>query len=265
MAKIIAIWGNPGSGKTTFACLLAKRLTRDKSKAIIVSPDSATPILPVLFPNENIEKSMSLGNVLSAVEIDNALVASKVVLYKPYPFVGVMGYSAGETPLSYPDTDYAKVLEFIFAASSLVDYLILDCTSSVVSAFTPAALEAADTVIGILAPNLFGIHYFRAHQPLLADPRFKLDEQITLAGKARPFQAIEEMGHLIGGFDGYLPYNKEIERSATCGELFTILNNCGQKYTAALETVVKAVSPEQPDASKGKEKEGSKQNDEQFE
>lgn len=68
MSKIIAIWGNPGSGKTTFACLLAKRLTRDKSKAIIVSPDSATPILPVLFPNENIEKSMSLGNVLSAVE-----------------------------------------------------------------------------------------------------------------------------------------------------------------------------------------------------
>ncbi|MFR2841475.1 MAG: hypothetical protein ACLTB5_03600 [Acutalibacteraceae bacterium] len=86
-----------------------------------------------------------------------------------------------------------------------------------------------------------------------------------MAGKARPFQAIEEMGHLIGGFDGYLPYNKEIERSATCGELFTILNNCGQKYTAALETVVKAVSPEQPDASKGKGKEGSKQNDEQFE
>ena len=73
------------------------------------------------------------------------------------------------------------------------------------------------------------------------------------------------MGHLIGGFAGYLPYNKEIERSATCGELFTILNNCGQKYTAALEMVVKAVSPEHPVVSKGKGKEGGKQSDEQFE
>lgn len=261
MAKIIAIWGNPGSGKTTFACLLAKRLTRDKSKAIIVNPDNATPILPVLFPNENIEKSMSIGNVLTAVEIDNALVASKVVLYKPYPFVGVMGYSAGETPLSYPEIEYKKVLEFIFAAASLVDYLILDCTSSVVSAFTPAALEAADTVIRILTPNLFGIHYFRAHQPLLADNRFKPDEHISLAGKARPFQSIDEMGHLIGGFAGYLPYNKEIERSATCGELFTILNNCGQKYTAALETAVKAVSPDQPVANNKRRQ----PKDEQFE
>lgn len=244
MTKVITIWGNAGSGKTTFACLLARLLTQNKKKAIIISPDMEAPLLPIAFPGENIETVMSLGNILSATTIDNALVASKVVLYKPYPFIGMLAYSTGESPLSYPEIAYEKVSELISAASSLVDYLILDCTSSVVSPFTPAAIEAADTVIRILTPDLFGLHYFEAHKPLLQDSRFHFSEHITLAGQARPFQAIEEMGHLIGHFSGLLPYNKEIQRSGTCGEMFSVLHGCGQKYTAALNTVVELVDAE---------------------
>ena len=258
MAKIITIWGNSGSGKTTFACMLAKRLTRDKKKAIVVCPDAETPLLPVLFPNENIETSMSIGNVLSAVEIDNALVASKVVLYKPYPFIGVLGYTAGETPLSYPELEFKKVKSLIYAASSLVDYLILDCTASVISVFTPAAIESADVVVRILTADLFGVYYLMAHQPLLSDSRFKFDRHLSFAGKARPFQALDEMGHLIGGFAGILPYSKEIERGATSGEIFSSINLCGQKYAAALELVAKEVSqPEDAPQTEGKD-------DEQF-
>lgn len=237
MAKIITVWGNSGSGKTTFSCMLAKHLTRNKQKAIVICPDAATPILPILYPNENVETTMSLGNILSAIEINNALVASKVVLYKPYPFIGVLGFTAGENPLSYPEPEYEQVLALIRAATSLVDYLILDCTSSVVSVFTPAAIEAADVVVRILTADLFGMYYQKAHQPLMQDVRFKLDQHISFAGKARPFQAIDEMGHLIGGFDGVLPYNKEIERGAASGEMFSSLGRCGQRYTTALKLV----------------------------
>lgn len=241
MAKIIAVWGNSGSGKTTFSCLLARYLTKEKEKAIVIGPDMATPLLPTLFPNENIETSMSLGTLLSAPEIDSSLAASKVVLYQPYPFVGVIGHTAGETPLSYPEISYRKVQAVIRAAASLVDYLILDCTTQVVSAFFPAAMEAANAIVRILTPDLFGIYYFRAHQPLLSGPRFKPGQHISLAGKARPFHALEEMGHLLGGFAGILPYNKEIERRAASGEIFSSLRVCGPKYTAALEVVAQAV------------------------
>lgn len=244
MVRIITIWGNSGSGKTTFACLLARLLTQNKKKAIIISPDMETPLLPIAFPGENIETVMSLGNILSATTVDNALVASKVVLYKPYPFVGMLAYSTGETPLSYPEIDYEKVSDLISAASSLVDYLILDCTSSVVSPFTPAAIEAANVVVRILTPDLFGLRYLEAHKPLLRDSRFHFSEHITLAGQARPFQAIEEMGHLVGSFSGILPYNKEIQRSGTCGEMFSALHCCGPKYTAALNTVAELVASE---------------------
>ena len=244
MAKVICVWGNSGSGKTTFSCLLARYLTSDKQKAIIISPDTSTPILPVLFPKESLDVTMSLGNLLSAVEINNASVASKVVLYKSYPFIGVLGYSIGDTPLSYPTADYHQVRLLIQAAATLVDYLILDCTS-VISEFTAAAIEMSDLVIRVLTPDLYGIHYYNAHRPILEDARFKLNEHISLAGQARPFHAIDEMGHFIGGFSGILPYNKEIQRNAIEGTIFSAFNQCGVKYMEALHTVVKSIYTEQ--------------------
>lgn len=38
MGKVITVWGSPGSGKSMFCCILAKALTRDKRKAIIINP-----------------------------------------------------------------------------------------------------------------------------------------------------------------------------------------------------------------------------------
>jgi hypothetical protein len=49
---------------------------------------------------------------------------------------------------------------------------------------------------------------------------------MTFAGMARPFHAIDEMGHIIGGFDGLLPYSKEIDRCATQGGMFHAINYC---------------------------------------
>ncbi len=110
--------------------------------------------------------------------------------------------------------------------------------------FTPAAIESGDLVVRILTPDLKGIHYLKAHQPLLADSRFRYDRHMTFAGLARPFHAIDEMGHLIGGFDGLLPYGKEIDRCATEGGMFQAISYCNQKYTASLNKVLEGLEPE---------------------
>ena len=44
MGKVITVWGSPGSGKSMFCCILAKALTRDKRKAIIINADMNVPI-----------------------------------------------------------------------------------------------------------------------------------------------------------------------------------------------------------------------------
>ncbi len=245
MSKIIAVWGNPGSGKSVFCCILAKALTRSKKKAIIISADSDLPMLPVWIPEEIVETNSSIGQVLSSLNIDTTLVASHVTILKTYPFIGLMGYATGENPLSYPEIQYEKVKQLIYAAAKLVDYVLLDCNSSLTNIFTPAAIESADHIIRILTPDLRGIHYLKANQPLLKDPRFRLSSHMTFAGVARPFHAIDEMDHLIGGFNGLLPYSKEIDRCSSSGDLFKAVDYCNSRYTASLRKIMEVVCDEQ--------------------
>ena len=188
-----------------------------------------------------IQTNASVGQVLSSVEIDTSLVASHVTVLKSYPFIGLMGYSAGENPLSYPEIKYAMVLQLVNAAARLVDFVILDCSSSMTNVFTPAAIESGDLVIRLLTPDLKGVNYLKAHQPLLVDGRFHYDRHITFAGMARPFHALDEMGYIIGGWDGLLPYGKEIDRCATEGGMFQAIKYCNPKYTASLNKVLDAL------------------------
>ncbi len=157
------------------------------------------------------------------------LVGRDVTVLKNYPYIGLMGYCAGENPLSYPETDYQMVLQLISSAKKLVDYVILDCGSAMTNVFTPAAIESGDLVLRIVTPDLKGINYLKAHQPLLVDGRFHYHEHMTFAGMARPFHAFDEMGYIIGGFDGLLPYGKEIDRCATEGGMFQAIKYCNSK------------------------------------
>lgn len=237
MSKIITVWGNPGCGKSMFCCCLAKVLTANKDKAIIINADSSTPMLPVWMPERILETGASIGNVLTGLEINTALVAERVTILKEYPFIGVMGYAAGENPFSYPELKYEKIKLFIAEAAKLVDYIILDCSSNMLNFFTPTAIEAADLTVRIITPDLRGLNYLRAHRPLLTDDKFHYDRHLTFAGLARPFHAIDEMDHLIGGFDGLLPYAKEIERCGTGGQMFKALAYCNQRYINSLKLV----------------------------
>ena len=237
MAKIVTVWGNPGCGKSMFCCNLAKVLTSGKDKAIIINADSSTPMLPVWMPDRILEASASIGNVLSGLEINTAIIAERVMVLKDYPFIGVMGFAAGENPFSYPELKYDRIRLFISEASKLVDYIILDCSANMLNFFTPTAIEAADLVVRIITPDLRGLNYLRAHQALLTDEKFHYDRHLTLAGMARPFHALDEMDHLIGGFDGLLPYAKEIERCGTEGRMFQTLGYCNQRYLNSLHLV----------------------------
>ena len=248
MGKIITVWGSSGSGKSMFSCVLAKALTKDKKRAIIINADITTPMLPVWLPDQLIETTASIGNVLSSVEkIDTAMIASKVTMLKSYPFIGLMGYTAGENTLSYPEIKYDIIMDFISNVSKLVNYVIIDCTSYMTNLLTPAAIETADIIVRILTPDLKGITYLKAHQPLLLDARFRYGDHISLAGMARPFHAIEEMGHLIGGWAGLLPYSKEIDRCATEGGMFKVIDFCNSRYLASLNKVMEAILDEQPE------------------
>ena len=236
-ASVIAVWGSPGSGKSTFSAILARYLTRDKSKAIIISPDLTVPMLPVWFPNENIENNMYLGHILTSSEINNSIIAERVKLLKSYPYVGVLGYTSGDMPLSYPDTDYGKITQVIEVVAGMVDHVIIDCTSRITDLFTPASIEVSNVAVGIFSADLRGVSYRKAQTPLLAGNKFKFDEHLIFAGKARPYYALDEMEHVFGHLDGLLPWSKEIDRASTEGVIFGAGKYCSERYLSALRKV----------------------------
>ena len=194
-------------------------------------------MLPVWFPNENIENNMSLGHILSSSEINNSIIAEKVKLLKSYPYIGVLGYTSGDMPLSYPEVNYDRVVQTIEVVSGMVDHVIIDCTSRITDLFTPAAIEMSDRAIGIFSADLRGVSYRKAQAPLLTGEKFRFDDHLIFAGVARPYYALDEMEHVFGHLDGILPWSKEIDRSATEGTVFSAGKYCSERYLAALRMV----------------------------
>ena len=241
MSKVIAVLGNTGSGKSMFSCILAKMLTNEKQKAIIINADNCTPMFPVWLPEQVIKSNSSIGQLLSEAELSAALVASKVIILKSHPFIGLMGYVNNENPSSYPNLKQDMMIPLIATAACLVDFVILDCSSDMLNRFTSACIEHADVVIQILTPDLKGISYFSSHQEFFGCTHPKKSEYFALAGMARPFHAVKEIGHLIGGFDGLLPYIKEIDRCAAEGKMFEAIEYCSSKYLSSIDNVLEVV------------------------
>ena len=80
MSKIIAVWGSPNSGKTTFATKLARAIYEEyQATVIVVYTDNESPTLPIIFPNYRNEELCSVGVALSKTEVDKHEVVKQMV------------------------------------------------------------------------------------------------------------------------------------------------------------------------------------------
>ncbi len=242
MSKIITVWGNPGSGKSVFCAVLAKALSEGKEKVILISADTVTPMHPVWTPGKAVEPRCSIGHIFSSMEINKSLVSSKTQVYEPWPFIGLLGFAKGESPLSYPEPTAEATERLLDVSAELADYVIVDAGSQVASFFAPTAMECADILVRIITPDPRGVSFLKAQTPLLQDGRFHLRDNLTFAGLARPFHAMDEMERAVGQLDGILPYGKEVEHCVAAGEIFEAEKRCHTQYKAAVERVLKEAS-----------------------
>ena len=97
MAKLVAVWGSPNSGKTTFAVKLASAIYSEyNSTVMLVCPDMETPTLPVLFPNAKRDDLSSIGAALAKTEVTKDDVIRQTVSIKGMQNFGVVGFKDGE-------------------------------------------------------------------------------------------------------------------------------------------------------------------------
>ena len=67
--QMLAVWGSPGSGKTTAAVKLAVRLAQQKRDVVLLLCDMNTPMLPCICPPNELEEEHSLGSILAASHV----------------------------------------------------------------------------------------------------------------------------------------------------------------------------------------------------
>lgn len=221
MRKHIAVFGSPSSGKTLFSFVLADALTKDQKRVLIISPDEIIPILPMLEDGK-----MGLGRLFSE-EINQLHFTRAVKVLRENPLVGVLGYGLQEEGIR----DEAQMEIFCSIAESLSDSIIWDLTSDMSNPFCRFAKKKAELSVCILTPDKRGLLYEQENERNLPQ------NSIYLAGKVKPYSPYEEVSEKIGGFDGMLPFGKELEIAYLEGRMIKGGSLCHRKYWDAVQMI----------------------------
>ena len=223
MAKTIAVWGSPNSGKTTFATKLARAIYDGyQSTVIVVYTDMETPTLPILFPNEKSENMSSLGTSLAGADITQEKVIGQIMTVKGLVNFGFLGFKDGENHFTYPKFNEGKLIEFFRILDGLCNYVIVDCTSDLSNPISDIAIRGADEIIRLASPTLKSISYFSSQLPLYADPKYRLDEHIQGLNvpDADLYMPIEDAKAHLNGVRFTLPFSREVKQQMLDGKLY---------------------------------------------
>ena len=242
MSKVIAIWGAPNSGKTTFATKLARAIYDSyQATVIVVYTDNETPTLPVVFPNYKKEDICSVGVALAKTDIDRFDVVRQMVTVKDKQNFCFLGFACGENKYTYPAFDAGKVRALYSVLTTLADYVIIDCTSSLKNPLAKVAVREADTVIRLAAPTLKSVSYFASQLPLYADPMFRLNEQIQgiCVTDADLYMPIEEIKAQLQDVRFTIPYSRAVKQQMLDGTLYEATND--KRFNSKLGAIVEKI------------------------
>lgn len=221
--QIIAIWGSPGSGKTTLAIKIAEYLSEQNLNTIIVHDDVVCPVIPTIGTNLKRQEEKSLGKVLFG-NVDQGTIKENLVTLEKNNYVALLGYGKGENYKSYPGYVEEIVIDLLMQLRHMADYIIIDCSSYIKdNIFTDTVLQRADKVISLSTADLKGRSYFNSTLPLLIDDKYNIKRHLSVISNIKDFQAKETVNDILKGKGIYLDYTDEITNQTIEKRLFDIL------------------------------------------
>jgi MinD-like ATPase involved in chromosome partitioning or flagellar assembly len=167
---VIAVWGPPGSGKTSVAVSLAIRLAGKGRSAAVVCCDRVAPALPALFPCRRGRDIRSLGEALTAVDIsvNGVLACSNTV--REQPDLIFLGYSTAENLYSYPESGKGRSALFLETVAETAGTVVCDCSSDIQSdPLSSAALSMAYAAVLLYPPELKTVSFYDSQLGALRD------------------------------------------------------------------------------------------------
>lgn len=242
MSKVIAVWGTPNSGKTTFATKLARCIYDEyQATVIVVYTDNETPTLPIIFPNYKKEDLCSVGVALAKTDIDRYEVVKQMVTVKDKQNFCFLGFTDGENRYTYPAFDATKVRSLYSVLASLADYVIVDCTSSLKNPLAKVAVREADTVIRLSAPTLKSVSFMASQLPLYADPMFRLEEHIEGINVTDEdlYMPIDEARFHLHDVRFTIPYSRAVKQQMLDGNLYEVVGD--KKFNGKFKAIVEKI------------------------
>ena len=180
--QMLAVWGSPGSGKTTVAVKLAARLAMQKRDVALLLCDMNTPMLPCICPPGDLEEEHSLGSILAAAHVGESLVRHHCITHKRHSHLTILGMRKGENEYTYPPYERTQAEELLQCLRNIAPYIIIDCGSYIANDILSAiALMEADAVLRLVNCDLKSISYLSSQLPLLRENKWDAEKQYKVA------------------------------------------------------------------------------------
>lgn len=241
--QMLAVWGSPGSGKTTTAVKLAMRLAMQKRDVALLLCDMNTPMLPCICPPGDLEEEHSLGSILAASHVSESLVRHNCIFHKRFRHLTILGMRKGENEYTYPVYERQQAEELLDCLRSIAPYIIIDCGSHIANDILSAiALMESDAVLRLVNCDLKSISYLSSQLPLLKENQWDADKQYKVASNVRPNEASDHIEQVLGSVTFQLPHSPELAAQVLEGNLFKKLSlKDSRGYRKTLEAITKEV------------------------
>lgn len=240
---VLAVWGSPGSGKTTVATKIAKYLADKKKNVVLVLCDMTAPMLPCICPPQELECEKSLGSILAATHVTEPLVKHNMITHKKLSYLTILGMLKGENEYTYPPYLEVQARELIDSLREIAPFIIIDCGSYIANdVLSAVVLMESDSVLRLANCDLKSISYLSSQLPLLRDGKWNADKQYKIASNIKPQQGVDHMSQALGSVAFKLPHSQELEEQYLAGNLFDELSMKDSKvFRKEIEKIAREV------------------------
>ena len=241
--QMLAVWGSPGSGKTTVAVKLAARLAMQKRDVALLLCDMNTPMLPCICPPGELEEEHSLGSILAATHVSESLVRHNCITHKCFRHLTLLGMRKGENEYTYPPYERTQAEELLQCLRGIAPYIIIDCGSYIANDILSAiALMESDAVLRLVNCDLKSISYLSSQLPLLRESKWDADKQYKIASDVRANEASSHIEQVLGSVAFQIPHSEEVFAQVLEGNLFAELSMKDSRgFRKSIEAITREV------------------------
>lgn len=252
--KLIVMWGNPCSGKTTATIKLAQALATLRKNVLVIFSDALCPSTASLFPQQT-SNQQSLGELLSSPTLTQEELLRYTLTLKNQPHLAFLGYKKGDHALSYASYSREQAIDLLTLAKHSADVVLIDCASYVsADVLSTVALEVADFVFRFHTCDLKSLMFYASYLPMLSDARFQQAETIPLLSNIKPGQDSQTYTQVVGGVRLQLPHVSTLEQQMLEARLLDALpaGKSSVAYQQGIEHMIEMVgigTPKRPSKS----------------